>query len=106
MSARVLDGRPVARAVRARARRELAKFANAYGFRPGMAIVLVGSDPSARAYLGAIVKAAASVDMTVDVVELDAAIDQSRLNAEVATLNARDDVQGYIVLQPLPPHLS
>lgn len=106
MTAVILDGRPVARAIRDRARDEMYRFRNAYGFAPGLAIVLVGADPSARAYLGAIVKAATSIEMETHVIELDATVDQSTLNATVEGLNMRDDVQGYLVLQPLPPHLS
>lgn len=106
MTALLLDGRPVSRAIRERARDELLRFQNAYGFGPGLAIVLVGSDPSARAYLNAIVKAAGSVQMATYTVELDATIDQSRLNSTVDELNERTDVQGFLVLQPLPPHLS
>jgi methylenetetrahydrofolate dehydrogenase (NADP+) / methenyltetrahydrofolate cyclohydrolase len=106
LTAFVLDGRPVARAMRERARGELTRFQNAYGFSPGLAVVIIGSDPSARAYLGAIMKAAGTVDMTVHVVELNATIEQSRLNAAIDDLNQRTDVQGFLILQPLPPHLS
>jgi methylenetetrahydrofolate dehydrogenase (NADP+) / methenyltetrahydrofolate cyclohydrolase len=106
VTARILDGRPVSRALRDRARDELRRFRNAYGFAPGLAIVLVGSDPSARAYLNAIVKAAASVDLSTHAVELDATVEQARLNAAIDELNERTDIQGFLVLQPLPPHLS
>ncbi|HUG16486.1 MAG TPA: bifunctional 5,10-methylenetetrahydrofolate dehydrogenase/5,10-methenyltetrahydrofolate cyclohydrolase [Thermomicrobiales bacterium] len=106
MIAKVLDGRPVSRALRERARDELRRFSNAYDFTPGLAVLLVGSDPSARAYLNAILKAAASVGMTSAVVELDATVEQSRLTDAVEALNCQSDVQGFLVLQPLPPHLS
>lgn len=106
MTAHVLDGRPVARAVRERARDELARFRNAYGASPGIAVVLVGADPSAHAYRDAILKAARGADMPAEVVALPAQIDQRGLNAAIEELNGRDDVSGVLVLQPLPPHLS
>lgn len=106
MTARVLDGRPVSRALRERARDELRRFQNAYRFVPGLAVVIIGSDPSARAYLNAILKAAGSVDLPAVTIELDATTDQARLNAAIDELNERRDVHGLLVLQPLPPHLS
>lgn len=68
--------------------------------------MLVGADPSARAYLNAIVKAADGIGMPTSVVELDSSIGQARLNRHVLELNERGDVNGILVLQPLPPHLS
>jgi methylenetetrahydrofolate dehydrogenase (NADP+) / methenyltetrahydrofolate cyclohydrolase len=103
---KLLDGRPVSRAIRQRARDELQRFANAYGVRPALAVLLVGSDPSALAYRDSIVKAGASVDMHVHLVQLDATTKQDALNTAVRELNERTDVQGFLVLQPLPPHLS
>lgn len=106
MTAIMLDGRPVARALRERAVDELRRFHNSYAITPGLAIMLVGADPSARAYLGAIVKAADGIGMPTSVVELDSSISQDRLNRHVLELNERCDVHGILVLQPLPPHLS
>lgn len=106
MTATVLDGRPVSRALRERAVDELKRFHNSYASIPGLAIMLVGADPSARAYLGAIVKAADGIGMPTSVVELESSIAQQRLNQHVLELNQRRDIHGILVLQPLPPHLS
>lgn len=106
MTAQVLDGRPVSRALRERAIDELRRFQNSYATTPGLAIMLVGADPSARAYLNAIVKAADGIGMPTSLVELESSVSQSRLNRHVLELNERSDVNGILVLQPLPPHLS
>jgi methylenetetrahydrofolate dehydrogenase (NADP+) / methenyltetrahydrofolate cyclohydrolase len=106
VSVKLLDGRVVSRALRERARDELQRFHNAYDFAPALAVVLVGNDPSACAYRDAILKAAASVNIRSEVVSLPAAIDQHVLNQAVMQLNERADIQGFLVLQPLPPHLS
>jgi methylenetetrahydrofolate dehydrogenase (NADP+)/methenyltetrahydrofolate cyclohydrolase len=102
----LLDGRPVSRALRARARDELARYRNVYSRTPGLAIVLVGDDPSAHAYRDAIIKASASVEMPARIVGLPATVDQHRLNDAIVELNADGDIDGILVLQPLPPHLS
>jgi methylenetetrahydrofolate dehydrogenase (NADP+)/methenyltetrahydrofolate cyclohydrolase len=102
----LLDGRPVSRALRARARDELARYRNVYSRTPGLAIVLVGDDQSAHAYRDAIIKASASVEMPARIVGLPATVDQHRLNDAIVELNADGDIDGILVLQPLPPHLS
>jgi methylenetetrahydrofolate dehydrogenase (NADP+)/methenyltetrahydrofolate cyclohydrolase len=106
MTAAVLDGKVVSRAIRQRARDELQRFFNAYGFAPGLGILLVGGDPSALAYRDSILRAASSVAMHAEVIALDATVDPATLNEAVDTLNNRPDIQGFLVLQPLPPHLS
>jgi methylenetetrahydrofolate dehydrogenase (NADP+)/methenyltetrahydrofolate cyclohydrolase len=106
MSAELLDGRPVARELRERARAELARYANAYGDSPRIAVVLVGDDPSAAAYRDAIARAAAGIELPCDVIELPSSVKQTRLLEVVADLNRRTDVHGCLFLQPLPPHLS
>lgn len=106
MTAELLDGRPVARALRARARDELARFRSVYSTTPGLAIVLAGDDPSAHAYRNAIVKACSGVDIPARVVSLPATVDQRRLDQAIIELNDDETVHGILVLQPLPPHLS
>jgi methylenetetrahydrofolate dehydrogenase (NADP+)/methenyltetrahydrofolate cyclohydrolase len=102
----LLDGRPVSRALRARARDELARYRNVYSRTPGLAIVLVGDDPSAHAYRDAIVKASASVEIPARIVGLPSTVEQHRLNDAIVELNTDSDIDGILVLQPLPPHLS
>lgn len=106
MTAVLLDGRPVARELKQRARDELLRFRNAYGISPALAIVLVGSDPSAHAYRDAIMRSSRAADVGAEVVELAGDVDQSVLNDAIDELNARSDIHGVLVLQPLPPHLS
>lgn len=106
MTAELLDGRPVARALRDRARDELARFRNVYSVTPGLAIVLVGDDPSAHAYRDAIIKVSAGFEIPARVVSLPATVDQGRLDQAIVDLNDDDLVHGILVLQPLPPHLS
>lgn len=106
MTCETLGGRPVARELRERARGELAKYRNAYGHVPGLAVVLVGEDPSAAAYRDAILKAVAGVEMPAEALALPPGVKQGELSRVIDGFNRRDDVHGLLVLQPLPPHLS
>jgi methylenetetrahydrofolate dehydrogenase (NADP+) / methenyltetrahydrofolate cyclohydrolase len=102
----MLDGRPVARELKQRALDELHRFRNAYGITPALAIVLVGSDPSAHAYRDAIVRTSRGAEIGVEVIELAGDIDQTVLDGVIDELNERMEIHGVLVLQPLPPHLS
>ena len=68
--------------------------------------MLVGADPSARAYLNAIVKAADGISMPTTIVELESTVSQKTLNRHVLELTDRPEINGVLILQPLPPHLS
>ena len=106
MSAELLDGRPVARVLRERARAELNRYRNTYGRTPGLAVVLIGDDLSASAYRDASSKVAAAVELPVDALALPSNITQQEVSDVISELNAREAVNGFLVLQPLPPHLS
>lgn len=106
MTALQLEGKPVARVLRDRARDELQRFQNAYATTPSLRIVLVGADRSAHAYRDSILRAAATIAMPADVIELAADIDQPSLNLRLEAINSNPSIHGCLVLQPLPPHLS
>ena len=101
-----LDGRPVAREMRARARDELQDLLDAGHAAPQLKIVSAGDDPSASAYESAIIKAANGVGLTATPVRLSSFVSQSELNSTIDELNQDDATSGIIVLQPLPAHLS
>ncbi len=102
----MLDGRPVSRVLRERARDELSRFQSVYSITPSLAIVLIGNDASAHAYRDAIVKASAGVGIPARVISLSGTVDQRTINSVINDLNSDDTVHGILVLQPLPPHLS
>lgn len=106
MDRTVLDGRPVAREMKSRARDELASFVSDGHAPPTLSIVSAGEDPSAQAYESAIIKTAKSVGLSVNPIRLPAIVSQGELNATIEHLNADTGTNGIIVLQPLPAHLS
>jgi methylenetetrahydrofolate dehydrogenase (NADP+)/methenyltetrahydrofolate cyclohydrolase len=106
MNAIVLDGRPVARDLRLRARDELHDLVAQAGLAPSLSILSVGDDPSAHAYERAIIKAARGVGMEVESVHLPGAASQDDLDRAIDSLNDDRSVHGVIILQPLPSHLD
>jgi methylenetetrahydrofolate dehydrogenase (NADP+)/methenyltetrahydrofolate cyclohydrolase len=106
MAARVIDGKAVAAAVKARVKVDVAAFEAEYGRTPALATVLVGEDPASQVYIGGKRKASGEVGIRSVHHGLDAATRQEELEELVAALNADDDVDGILVQLPLPDHLD
>jgi methylenetetrahydrofolate dehydrogenase (NADP+) / methenyltetrahydrofolate cyclohydrolase len=101
-----LDGRPVAREMKQRARDELRELAGMGVPPPEIGIVSAGDDPSARAYESAIMRTASGVGLQVRPVRMPETTSQEELHDAIDALNDDISVNGIIVLQPLPAHLS
>ncbi|HEY1388963.1 MAG TPA: tetrahydrofolate dehydrogenase/cyclohydrolase catalytic domain-containing protein [Ktedonobacterales bacterium] len=106
MTARILDGRRIARAVRndlmAMAARDEARF----GMPAGLAIVRVGQDPSSQVYTRALLRASEHVGVRATMVSLPDEIDEAGLRACIEVLNADTSIHGILMQLPLPKHLS
>ncbi len=62
MTARLIDGVALAKAIRDEVTLEAAKLA-AQGMKPGLAVVLIGEDPASKAYVGSKEKACIEAGM-------------------------------------------
>jgi methylenetetrahydrofolate dehydrogenase (NADP+)/methenyltetrahydrofolate cyclohydrolase len=106
MTARLLEGKPVALDLSARARDELKELRENHQLVPHLTVVRVGSDKSAIAYERAISRTGTSNGIRVSSSTLPESSAAGSLRDEIEALNSDDDVHGIIVLQPLPDHLS
>ena len=98
MTARIIDGKAVAAALRA----EVAARVATLDFRPGLAVVLVGEDPASTVYVRNKDRAAAAAGIAARTIRLPTTVGQAALLAEVARLNADPAVDGILVQLPLP----
>jgi methylenetetrahydrofolate dehydrogenase (NADP+) / methenyltetrahydrofolate cyclohydrolase len=106
VAARRIDGKAVAAAVKERVKVDLAAFEAETGKTPGLATVLVGTDPASEVYVGMKLKACEEVGIVSVHQQLDASIRQEELEVLVEELNADDAVDGILVQMPLPDHLD
>lgn len=102
MTARLIDGKAVAAALRAEV---AAKVAQA-GFTPGLAVVLVGDDPASSVYVRTKDKAAREAGIAARTIRLPAETSQAELLATIRDLNRDDTVDGILVQLPLPGGLD
>lgn len=101
MTARIIDGKAVAGALRTR----LAEQVAAMPFRPGLAAVLVGDDPASAVYVRAKDRAANAVGIAARTIRLPADVSEEALITQIARLNADPAVDGILVQLPLPPQI-
>ncbi len=105
MSARILDGKATAAAIRADLTRRVGDLARR-GRIPGLGTVLVGDDPGSRAYVNAKHRDLAQVGIVSIRRDLPADASQQQVEDVIDELNADPACTGYIVQLPLPPGLD
>jgi methylenetetrahydrofolate dehydrogenase (NADP+) / methenyltetrahydrofolate cyclohydrolase len=106
MSAELISGTDVARALRAELAERVSDFEADEGWVPGLATVLVGDDPASRAYVGMKNRAAKEVGIHSRQIDLPADISEDELLGWVEGLNADPEIHGILVQLPLPAHID
>jgi methylenetetrahydrofolate dehydrogenase (NADP+)/methenyltetrahydrofolate cyclohydrolase len=102
MSARLLDGNAVARAIREDVAPGVAAFTARTGRPPGLGIVLVGDDPASHVYVRNKIRAGMDAGMFVDLQHLPATSSLTEVLAVVTRLNQSRVHDGILVQSPLP----
>ena len=106
MTARRIDGKAAAQAIRDRIVTEVAAFSEKTGRVPGLAVVLVGDDPASAVYVRSKARATERAGMQGFEHRLPASTSQDELVALVDRLNADPAVDGILVQLPLPPQID
>ena len=104
--AKIIDGKSISAEIRAEIKEETRNFENKYGYRPGLAVIIVGEDPASQVYVRNKRRACEEVGFYSEAYELPATTTQEELNALVDKLNANDKIHGILCQLPLPKHLD
>lgn len=105
MTAKVIDGVKLAATIREGVAARAAALA-AHGIKPGLAVVLVGSDPASQVYVRNKVTACQKAGMHSVLEQYPADMTQEALLARIETLNADPSIHGILVQLPLPKHID
>lgn len=106
MSAKIIDGKLVAQTIRSQVAAQV-KTRVAQGKRaPGLAVILVGSDPASQVYVGSKRRACEEVGFISRSYDLPADATQEALLALIDQLNDDNEVDGILVQLPLPAHMD
>jgi methylenetetrahydrofolate dehydrogenase (NADP+)/methenyltetrahydrofolate cyclohydrolase len=102
MMARLIDGKAVAKALRA----SVAARVGSLPYRPCLAVVLVGDDPASVTYVRNKDKAATQTGIDARTSRMPNATSQAALLQQIQSLNADPTVDGILVQFPLPSHID
>jgi methylenetetrahydrofolate dehydrogenase (NADP+)/methenyltetrahydrofolate cyclohydrolase len=101
-----IDGKAFAEQLREEVAVGAAGFTAETGRQPGLAVVLVGSDPASQVYVRTKMRQAAEVGIASFPHLLDVGTGEAELLALIDSLNRDDNVDGILVQLPLPAGIS
>jgi len=106
MSAEIISGKEVAKAIRAELTEEVAQLKEKHGVVPGLCTVLVGEDPASISYVTAKGRACEKIGIKSFHHKLPEDTSEEDLLKLVDELNNNDEVNGILVQLPLPKHID
>ncbi|KIQ04857.1 MULTISPECIES: bifunctional methylenetetrahydrofolate dehydrogenase/methenyltetrahydrofolate cyclohydrolase FolD [Pseudomonas] len=106
MTAQLIDGKAIAANIRQQIAQRVAE-RRQQGLRaPGLAVILVGSDPASQVYVAHKRKDCEEVGFVSRAYDLSAETSQDELLALIDSLNDDASIDGILVQLPLPAHLD
>lgn len=96
--AEMIDGRAMAQRIRAKVKQRVLKLPT----RPGLAVILVGTDPASHTYVNIKQKACEEVGIQFEKWFYSATEPEQTLIDKIDELNVREDIHGILVQLPLP----
>ncbi|MGV3243639.1 bifunctional methylenetetrahydrofolate dehydrogenase/methenyltetrahydrofolate cyclohydrolase FolD [Staphylococcus sp. 11261D007BR] len=105
MSAKILDGKQIAKDYRQGLQDEVEKLKEK-GYTPKLSVILVGNDGASQSYVRSKKKAAEKIGMISEVIHLDEETSEEKVLKELDRLNNDDSVSGILVQVPLPKQVD
>ena len=105
MSAKIIDGKDIARRVRDEWRIRADKL-KAAGVTPGLAVIMLGDNAASQVYVRNKIKACHDIGIFSDAHLLPATASQAEVLKLIDQLNADPRIHGLLVQLPLPPQLD
>ena len=103
--AKIINGKEISAAVKARIAAEVAKLKEK-GMTPGLAVIIVGNDPASKVYVGSKERTCIELGMYSEKYELPESTTYEQLLELVEKLNRDDKIHGILCQLPLPKHLD
>ena len=106
MTAQNIDGKQIAAELRISLKTRIDKRLDAGLRKPGLAVILVGSDPASEVYVRNKRKGCEEVGIESIAYDLDSDTSQEKLLSIIDELNENDAVDGILVQFPVPDHID
>lgn len=101
-----IDGKAVAAVIKEKIKTQVSEMVARGERAPRLVAILVGDDGASQTYVAAKERASAEIGFESEVIRLAAETTQNELLEKIASLNADQSVDGFIVQMPLPKHID
>ena len=105
MTAKIIDGKEIARQVRADWKVRVEQLQKA-GVQPGLAVIMVGENAASKVYVRNKVKACQDIGIHSEEILLPADATQEKVLGAIDRLNLDPNIHGILVQLPLPPQID
>lgn len=102
---KILDGKLVSKRIKSQLKEEVDKLKE-QGVQPGLAVIIVGSDPASRVYVNGKKADCAEIGIRSEEYALPEQTTQQELLELVHKLNETPEINGILVQLPLPKHID
>ena len=102
MLAQIIDGKQIARSIRNHIRSQVKKL----DFKPGLAVIQIGTDPASTVYVNHKQKDCERVGFHSEVARLPSKTSQKHVVDIVKQLNQSSRIHGILVQMPMPNHVN
>lgn len=106
MSAQIIDGKSIAAKLRQEVKTRVEKRLARGQRPPGLAVILVGSNPASQVYVGSKRRACEEVGFLSKSYDLPEDTDEDTLLNLIDELNENPEIDGILVQLPLPEHIG
>jgi methylenetetrahydrofolate dehydrogenase (NADP+) / methenyltetrahydrofolate cyclohydrolase len=106
MTARIIDGKAVAKSLRITYQARIRRLKEQTQIVPGLAVILVGSNPASKLYVRNKVRACEEVGILSKLIELPASVTEAQVLQTIDELNADPAIHGILVQLPIPEHIA
>jgi len=102
----LLDGKALSKKIELRVTDEVKQLKENTGAVPGLAVILVGSDPASSAYVNMKKKACDRVGFYSVTHEMPEDISQETIENTITMMNQNPSIDGILIQLPLPPQID
>ncbi|MDG2949919.1 bifunctional methylenetetrahydrofolate dehydrogenase/methenyltetrahydrofolate cyclohydrolase FolD [Exercitatus varius] len=106
MAAEVISGTELAKRIKSELTQKIQQYISQERRAPGLAVILVGSDPASQVYVGSKRKNCTEIGIRSKSYDLPETTTEAELLSVIDELNRDPDVDGILVQLPLPKHID
>lgn len=106
MTAQIISGTEVSKKIKSDIATQIATYTEQGKRAPGLAVILVGSDPASQVYVGSKRRSCEEIGIFSKSYDLPESTTEQALLALIDELNSDETIDGILVQLPLPKHID